>query len=177
VRSATGDPRAAPPPGCASLGDVAGLRCVIDSMVFDAIVAEPGLLADVDRLTSARRLELLAAAETMREIARTPGRARRRELQRVRVLVVAPVPGRWPAIRSSLDDLLETPGVSDADARIAMAAAVQRAPLVTEDRPLRLAVAAALPAVAVWTWEADLRPRLEGLAAAPPALAPRHRSA
>ncbi len=48
------------------------LRCLIDSMVFDAVVAEPGLLADVDRLTSARRLELLAAAETMREIGATP---------------------------------------------------------------------------------------------------------
>ncbi|CAA9478037.1 MAG: hypothetical protein AVDCRST_MAG30-610, partial [uncultured Solirubrobacteraceae bacterium] len=85
------------------------LRCLIDAMVFDAVVEEPELLRTVDRLTNARRLELLAAAETMLEIGATPDRARRRQLQRVRVLVVPPA----DAASRVLDDLRRAPGVSD----------------------------------------------------------------
>jgi predicted nucleic acid-binding protein len=136
------------------------LRALIDSMVFDAIAAEPELLHRVDCLTRRRALELLAAAETMLEVAATPDRAHRRRLQRVRVLVVPPADG--PVVRR----LLAERGVSDHDARIAAAAAANGVPLVTEDRDLRLAAAAHVPGLALWTWDADLRPRIEGLLAA-----------
>ena len=136
------------------------LRCLIDAMVFDAVVEEPELLRTVDRLTNARRLELLAAAETMLEIGATPDRARRRRLQRVRVLVVPPA----DAASRVLDDLRRAPGVSDEDAAVAYVAAVHGVPLVTEDRALRLAAAEHLPGTPVWTWEGDLRPRILALA-------------
>src|SRR4051812_35163384 len=98
-------------------------------MVFDAIAAEPEMLAAVDRLTSAGALELLAAAETMGEIAATPDRARRRRLQRVRVLVVPPVDPGDAAARELLRRLRAWPGVSDEDARIAVTAAARGVPL------------------------------------------------
>jgi predicted nucleic acid-binding protein len=142
---------------------VAVLRCLIDSMVFDAIVAEPQLLADLDRLTSARHLQLLAAAETMAEVGATPDRARRRLLQRVRVLVVPPADPEDPTADAVLRRLRRSTGVSDDDARIALAAAVHGVPLVTEDRDLRLAVADQLPHVATWSWETGLRPRIVAL--------------
>jgi predicted nucleic acid-binding protein len=140
------------------------LRCLIDSMVFDAIVAEPRLPAIVDRLTRARRLELLAAAETMAEVAATPDRAYRRRLQAVRVLVVPPAPTDGDAAGDGLlRRLRASTGVSDEDARIALAAAGQGVALVTEDVALRLAVAAHLPDVALWDWATDLRPRIAAL--------------
>ncbi len=154
-------------------GGVPALRCLIDSMVFDAIAAEPGVSREVDRLTSARRLELLAAAETMREIGRTPDRAHRRHLQRVRVLVVAPaVPGETAA-PAELHGLRRSAGVSDEDTRIALAAVVHGVPLVTEDRDLRAAIAAHLPRLRTWTWEGELRPRIASLAAEHPPVARR----
>jgi predicted nucleic acid-binding protein len=137
------------------------LRCVIDSMVFDAIAGKPALLRDVDRLTRARRVELLAALETMAELAATPDEEHRRRLQKVRVLVVAPPPPRDPRLRA----LRTGAGVSEEDARIALTAATHEVPLVTEDRDLRLAAAAQLPALVLWRWEADLRPRIEDLVA------------
>ena len=139
---------------------MAPLRCLIDSMVFDAIAAEPDALVLVDRLTTRRRLELLAAAETMRELAAVPDPARRRRLQRVRVLVVAPA-GPSPV----LDALRAAPGVSEEDAAIAAAAAEQGVPLVTEDRDLRLAAASTVPDLPLWRWHSDLLPRLVALAA------------
>ena len=134
------------------------LRCLIDSMVFDVLAASPGRLDDVDRLTRTRTLELLAAAETMRELDAIPDRLLRRRLQRVRVLVVAPVPGD-AALRSRLQAAGD---VSDHDAGIALAAAAHHVPLVTEDRELRAAVAAHLPEVPVWDAE-SLVARLEAL--------------
>jgi predicted nucleic acid-binding protein len=140
------------------------LRCLIDSMVFDAIAADPALLGDVDRLTRSRRLELLAAAETMLEIGATPDRAHRRRLQAVRVLVVPPVAAADPATARLLASLVAEPGVSQEDARIAAAAAAHGVPLVTEDRDLRLAAAFHLPGLALWDWVGDLAPRLAALA-------------
>jgi predicted nucleic acid-binding protein len=99
---------------------MAALRCIIDSMIFDAIAAEPEVLALVDRLTSARRL----------------------------------------------DELRARPGVGDEDAQIAATAAAQGVPLVTEDRDLRDAVGLLLPQLALWSWAADLRPRITALGAA-----------
>jgi predicted nucleic acid-binding protein len=147
---------------------VGALRCVIDSMIFDRIAVDDELLAEVDRLTSVHVLELLAAAETMREIGRTPGRTRRRRLQQVRVLVLPPVRTRGPAAYIVLANLRGSTGVSEDDARIALAAAIHGLPLVTEDRDLRLAVAAHLPEVPVWTWDVDLLPRLTALSAEHP---------
>jgi predicted nucleic acid-binding protein len=139
------------------------LRCLIDSMIFDAIAERDETLALVDRLTSARRLELLAAPAGIAQVAATPDPARRRRLQRVRVLVVPPAPapddGRGPASR-----LRGARGVDRDDAAIAAAAAHHGVPLVTEDRALREAVAARLPQVAVWDWRAGLAPRLDALA-------------
>jgi hypothetical protein len=125
-------------------------------MVFDAIAGEPELLALVDRLTSAGRLELLAAMETMAEIGAVPDRAYRRRLQRVRVLVVPPHDGDDAVLRR----LRGSTGVSHDDARIALAAFGQGVPLVTEDRDLRVAAAVELPGLPVWEWAADLRPRI-----------------
>jgi predicted nucleic acid-binding protein len=128
------------------------VRCLIDSMVFDAIAADPELLRLVDRLTRARRLELLAAAETMVELAAVPDEDHRRRLRRVRVLVVPPAEPDPAFARQR--------GVSDEDARIASAAAREGVPLVTEDRDLREAVRFLLPATPVWTFAADLLPRI-----------------
>jgi predicted nucleic acid-binding protein len=138
----------------------ARLRCVIDSMVFDAIAAEPGLTVAVDRLTSAGRVELLAALDTMREIAATPDPGHRRALRRVRVLVVPPPDPADPATGPLFARLRGSTGVGDGDARIAMAAAAQGVPLVTEDRDLRLAAEAQLPGLVLWRWRDDLRPRI-----------------
>jgi hypothetical protein len=134
-------------------------------MVFDAIVAEEGLAADLDRLTGARRLELLAAAETMWEIGRTRDRRHRRRLQQVRVLVVPPAATRQPETRRLLTALETSAGVSGTDARIGVAAAYHRVPLATEDRALRAAMAEHLGDVPVWRWEDELRPRLLALSA------------
>lgn len=128
-------------------------------MVFDAIAEEPEVRALVDRLTNARRLELLAAMETMAEVGATPDRAHRRRLQRVRVLVLPP-PEADDAV---LTRLRTSTGVSFDDARIAITAAAHDVPLVTEDRDLRLAAAEHLPDVPLWTWATDLRPRIVAL--------------
>jgi predicted nucleic acid-binding protein len=153
-------------------GALTPLRCVIDSMVFDAIAQERTLLDEVDRLTRARRLELLAALETMEEIAATPDAEHRRRLRRVRVLVVPP-PSSARSDRR-LARMRASPGVSDEDARIAVTAAAHGVPLVTEDRDLRRAAAAHLPETPLWHWAQDLLPRIEALAADAPA-APRRR--
>lgn len=128
-------------------------------MVFDAI-ADGKLLGRVDRLTRARAVELLAALETMQEVARTPDPERRRRLQRVRVLVVAPPDPDDRGSGTLLDRLRASPGVSDEDARIAVTALVHDAPLVTEDRELRVAAEAHVPALRLWTWAGELEPLL-----------------
>ncbi|QEC49287.1 hypothetical protein FSW04_18015 [Baekduia soli] len=136
------------------------LRCLIDSMIFDAIAAEEGLTARVDRATSAGRVQLLAAHESVLQIAATPDPARRVALRRVRVLVVPGPDEDDPAHALMLARLRAAPGVDRDDARIASAAALAAVPLVTEDRALRAAVAEALPVVTCWDWAHDLRPRL-----------------
>lgn len=125
-------------------------------MVFDALAADRDLLARLDRLTRGRRVELLAAAETMEEIAAVADVDHRRRLQRVRVLVVPPAAADGGVLAAHR-------GVSEEDAQIALAAAREGVPLVTEDRDLRDAVRAHLPAVAVWTFALDLLPRLAAL--------------
>ncbi len=142
---------------------MAAVRCLIDSMVFDAIV-DAELLDVVDRLTSARQLELLAALETMQEIGRTPLRDRRRLLQRVRVLVVPPPDETQPAVRALAARVRASPGISDEDASIALTADLHGAPLVTEDRALREATGIHLPGLERWRWATDLEPRLRALA-------------
>jgi predicted nucleic acid-binding protein len=139
------------------------LRCLIDSMIFDAIAAESGLLTLVDRLTSAGRLELLAAPVSIAQVAATPDEYHRRRLQDVRVLVVPPVEPDDPDTGVLLSALLSNPGVDEGDAEIAAAAAAQSVPLVTEDRSLRLAVAEHLPRLQLWSWSQDLRPAIEAL--------------
>jgi hypothetical protein len=138
---------------------VTALRCLIDSMIFDAIAAEPEMLALVDRATSARRLLLLAAVTSIEQVAATPDAAHRRRLQRVRVLVVPPA-GEAPGAAALIAALARQPGVGWDDALIA----AQSAPLVTEDRALREAAGALLPRLEVWGWADGLRPRLEALA-------------
>lgn len=143
------------------------LRCLIDSMIFDAIAGEPQVAALVDRLTNARRVELLASPVSLEQVAATPDEHHRRRLQRVRVLVVPPVePGERPA-GPVLGALLRSPGVDEGDAQVAASALAQGVPLVTEDRSLRQAAAALVPELPRWTWAADLRPRLVALADAP----------
>ncbi|HMJ33485.1 MAG TPA: PIN domain-containing protein [Baekduia sp.] len=137
------------------------MRCLIDSNVFDAIAAEPDLLELVDRLTSARWLELLAATVSVEQVAATPDEWHRRDLQRVRVLVVPPVDEHDRAVAALLAALRRISGIDDA--LIAAAAAAQRVPLVTEDRRLREAAAAHLPGLVLWSWAADLRPRVVAL--------------
>jgi predicted nucleic acid-binding protein len=80
----------------------------------------------------------------------------------VRVLVVPPADEADAAVRARLAVLRASTGVSDEDARIALAAAAQGTPLVTEDRALRVAAAEHVPGLAVWAW-ADLRPRIAAL--------------
>jgi predicted nucleic acid-binding protein len=134
---------------------MAPLRCLIDTMVFDAIAGEPGVLDRVDRLTRARRLELLAAPTSIEQVAAVPSAAHRRALQRVRVLVVPPA--------EPIAALVRRPGVGRDDAAIAACAAAQEVPLVTEDHDLRAAAAELLPAVPLWSWADDLRPRILAL--------------
>jgi predicted nucleic acid-binding protein len=137
------------------------LRCLIDSMLFDAIAAEPELLALVDRLTSAHWLELLAAPVSIEQIAATPDDWHRRELQRVRVLVVPPADESDPSVIALLAALRRTAGIDDA--LIAAAAAQQGVPLVTEDRRLREAAGLHLPGLELWSWAEELRPRIVAL--------------
>jgi predicted nucleic acid-binding protein len=137
---------------------VAVVRAVIDSMVFDAIAEERDGLRAVDRLTTLGRVELLAAAATMTEIAAVADAERRRRLQKVRVLVLPP-----PRPHVAFRGLMRAPGVGESDARIALTAAEHGVPLVTEDRDLRAAAAEHLPDLVLWRWAADLRPRLAAL--------------
>jgi predicted nucleic acid-binding protein len=132
-------------------------------MVFDAI-ADAEMLDVVDRLTSARQIELLAALATMQEIGRTPLRDRRRRLQRVRVLVVPPPDEAAPTVRALASRVRTSPGISDEDAGIALTADLHGAPLVTEDRALREAAGVHLPELELWRWATDLEPRLRALA-------------
>ncbi|MCW3038867.1 MAG: hypothetical protein JWM31_772 [Solirubrobacterales bacterium] len=148
------------------------LRCLIDSMIFDAIALEPELLEAVDRLTSAGWLQLLADTVSVQQVAATPHPYHRRLLRRVRVLVVPPAQEEDPLVRR----LCGHTGVDEGDALIAAAAWAQRVPLVTEDRDLRAAVADVLPEQEQWDWEQDLRPRLTRLThELPPAPARRAR--
>jgi predicted nucleic acid-binding protein len=132
-------------------------------MIFDAVADEPGLLELVDRLTSARRLELLAAPTSIAQVAATPDPERRRRLQKVRVLVVPPADDADPVARATLAALRAARGVGWDDALIGAAAAAHAVPLVTEDRALAAAAAAADPPVAVWGWAGGLRPRILAL--------------
>jgi predicted nucleic acid-binding protein len=141
-----------------SLRSVPVVRAVIDSMVFDAIVEERDGLRAVDRLTNAGRLQLLAAATTMAEIAAVADEEHRRRLQKVRVLVLPP-----PQPHVAFRGLMRAPGVGESDARIALTAAEHGVPLVTEDRDLRVAAAAHLPELILWRWADDLRPRIAAL--------------
>lgn len=134
------------------------MRAVIDSMVFDAIVDERDGLRAVDRLTNLGRLQLLAAATTMTEIAAVADEEHRRRLQKVRVLVLPP-----PQPHIAFRDLMRAPGVGESDARIALTALEHDAPLVTEDRDLRAAAAEHLPDLVLWRWVDDLRPRIVAL--------------
>lgn len=145
---------------------MAALRCLIDSMVFDAIAAEPELCTLVDRLTSARWLELLAATVSVEQVGATPDEWHRRELQRVRVLVVPPVDEDDRDVAELLSALRRISGIDDA--LIAGAAAAQHVPLVTEDRRLCEAVARHLPGLPLWSWAGELRPRIVALGAEHP---------
>jgi predicted nucleic acid-binding protein len=147
------------------------MRCLIDSMIFDRIADDPAAAALVDRLTRARRLELLAATASMAQVAATPDRERRRRLQRVRVLVVPPAGGD-PAGRRLMSALRGAPGVDREDAAIAAAAVAAGAPLATEDRALQGALAERAPQVTVWDWSRGLAPRIAALAEANPAPPP-----
>jgi predicted nucleic acid-binding protein len=147
------------------------LRCLIDSMIFDAIAGEPDMLALVARLTNAGRVELLAAPASIAQVAATSDEYHRGRLRKVRVLVVPPVDPDDPEAMATLMRLLRHPGIDEVDARIAAAAILQDVPLVTEDRALRAAIAAVAPELEVWGWPHDLRPRL--LAADVPTAAPR----
>jgi predicted nucleic acid-binding protein len=139
----------------------APLRALIDSMIFDAIAAEPELVDALARLTSAGRVELLADTVSVEQVNVTPDLEHRAGLRRVRVLVVPPAAEEDPAVTA----LAASTGVDLEDALIAAAAWAQRVPLVTEDGDLRRAAAAVLPDLALWSWAADLRPRLAALAA------------
>jgi len=145
------------------------VRCLIDSMIFDAVADESGLLELVDRLTSARRLQLLAAPTSIAQVAATPDPERRRRLQRVRVLVVPPADPGDPVARATLAALRAARGVGWDDALIGAAAAAHAVPLVTQDRALAAAAAAADPPVTVWDWPGELRPRILALGEALPA--------
>src|SRR4051812_19976360 len=127
-------------------------------MVFDEIAADLDCLRAVDRLTNGGRLQLLAAAWTMEEIAAVADAEHPRRLQKVRVLVLPP-----PRPHIALRGLMSSVGVGEPDARIALTAAEYAVPLVTEDRDLRAAVAEHLPELVVWRWAEDLRPRIAEL--------------
>lgn len=141
------------------------LRCLVDSMIFDAIALEGELLEAVGRLTSAGQLELLADTVSVEQVAATPHDYHRGLLRRVRVLVVPPVAEDDALVLA----LAGRTGVDLEDALIAAAARAQAVPLVTEDRDLRAACEALVPELVLWTWDADLRPRLIALAADVPA--------
>jgi predicted nucleic acid-binding protein len=137
------------------------LRCLIDTNVFDAIAAEPDLVRTVDRLTGAGRLQLLAETTSVEQVAAVADPVHRKQLRRVRVLVVAPAGDAADTVLIAA--LAATPGVGHADAVIAAAAVAHRVPFATEDRALREAVAALVPGLPLWTWARDLRPRLRAL--------------
>jgi predicted nucleic acid-binding protein len=131
------------------------VRAVIDSMIFDALVSERDGMRAVDRLTNLGRLQLLAAATTMDEIAAVADEEHRRQLRKVRVLVLPP-----PRPHVAFRDLMRAPGVSESDARIALTALEHGVPLVTEDADQRAAAAQHLPDLELWRWADDLRPRI-----------------
>jgi predicted nucleic acid-binding protein len=134
------------------------VRAVIDSMIFDAIVAERDGLRAVDRLTNLGRLQLLAAATTMDEVAAVADEEHRRQLGKVRVLVLPP-----PRPHIAFRDLMRSPGLSESDARIALTALEHGVPLVTEDGDLRDAATEHLPDLVLWRWAEDRRPRIAAL--------------
>lgn len=147
------------------------LRCLIDTMIFDAIASDPDMVALVARLTDAGQVELLAAPASIAQVAAVGDEYHRARLRRVRVLVVPPVDPDDPAAMAILLRLLGHPGIDEVDARIAASATLQGVPLVTEDRPLRAALETAAPELELWDWAFELRPRIR--AADVPTAAPR----
>lgn len=114
-----------------------GMRAMLDTMVFDALDADPdGLLAVRDAVRH-RRLQLLSTPVQEAQLAAVPDPARRKRLQRAIPREAVPAVG-----------LVGAGGRHDADNAILDTTHARADVLVTEDR--RLAETATSEGVTVW---------------------------
>jgi predicted nucleic acid-binding protein len=104
-------------------------RVMLDTNVYDLVVARAGFTARLQQAVRAGAVEILRTRVQEEEIARIPDPKKRAALRKIpgrRIETVSPPPGPWP---------------SD-DALIAMTAEAEADALVTEDKELRERVAA-----------------------------------
>ena len=115
-------------------------RLMLDTNIYDLIVARPGFAARLHHAVRAGHVEILRTRVQDEEIARIPDAAKRAAMRSVpgrRIPTVSPAPGPWPAE----DDM------------IAMTAAAGADVLVTEDKELRARVEATTPDLDVWGFD------------------------
>lgn len=144
------------------------LRLMLDTMIYDLLVADPPLLDGLIELVDRGDVEVLTTHVQEDELAAIPDAAKRASIARVPRRQVATShfvlgtsrldharlgePGDFEALRGGMDHLGHTH-----DALIGATAAYERAVLVTEDA--RLASRAAAAGVTVWNFE-ELRQHL-----------------
>jgi predicted nucleic acid-binding protein len=113
---------------------------MLDTNIYDLIVARRGLAERLDRAVLAGEIEILRTRVQDEEIARIPDAARRAAMRRIRSRIVPVSDAAWASTRPPSED-----------AQIAATAAEFADVLVTEDREMRER-AAAHP-IEVWRFE------------------------
>lgn len=113
---------------------------MLDTNVYDLIVARPGFTRHLEQAVRARQIDILRTRVQEEEIARIPDAVKRAAMRRVpgrKVETASPAPGPWP----SEDALIALTAASDADV------------LVTEDKALRARVASEGAGLEVWGFD------------------------
>jgi hypothetical protein len=141
------------------------VTCLVDSMIFDAIVDEPGMLDRIRAANDAGQLDLFATSVSERQIAAVPDPKRRALLQMVPVTYVGTAGFVLDYSRLDVDRLGPAEPIEAiaggkqrelGDGLIAATAAWDGVPLVTLDRRLQNRTRRELSHVKIWSWE-DLR--------------------
>lgn len=115
---------------------------MLDTNVYDRIVARPGFTARLVRAVRSRQVEILRTPVQDQEIQRIPDAARRAAMQKVPFRRVPVSAAAWRASPPpSEDDLIAATAEAEADV------------LVTEDKELRERVAATTSRLEAWCFD------------------------
>ncbi|MSP50109.1 MAG: hypothetical protein EXQ95_12385 [Alphaproteobacteria bacterium] len=119
-------------------------RLMLDTNIYDLVVARAGFAARLDRAVRAGHVEILRTPVQEDEIARIPDAIKRTAMRKVpgrKIPAVLPASGPLPS-----EDVL-----------IAMTAAAEADVLVTEDRELREHIEATSPRLEIWPFDRLVR--------------------